>query len=263
MQRFGLKGQLFLGIMGAVTVCMIICAVATYSVFESVLLNIKDSHFRFVVNDVRTSISNLTALGLPLSSLQRSQDIIDKIHSRDPEIGSITIFGATGEIFYSTDTGDIGSTAAPDWLSNAKAGAEAGAQGDAIRSVGRMVAVAPLANPFGDFAGGVALQVGATGLPLQLEEGGLLLAGLSIASLFLTAIGAWLSVKRAFGGLAEGLKQGASYLEALVNGHRNQPSPELPDWLGVSYERYTARARRTLKLLDRAMASAARVDEHR
>jgi hypothetical protein len=263
MQRFSIRGRLFVGVLGAVTVCATVSAVATHQAFERVLLDINESHFRFVVNDVRTSITNLTALGLPLSALHRSQDIIDKIHSRDPEVGSIVIFGALGEILFSTDLGEIGSSVSPEWLDNAKAGAEAGADGEQVRSIRKTVAVAPLANSFGDFTGGVALRLGATGLPLQLEEGALLLAGLAIAGLLLAAFGAWFGVRAGFGPLADGLRQGANHMEALVNGSQDAKPLTLPPWLRPAFERYAARVRRTLKLLDRATATAARVDEHR
>lgn len=257
MQRIGLRGKLFLSLIAVVAVCATVAAIFTYRAFESVLLDIKDAHFRFVVNDVSTSVTNLTALGLPLSALHRSQDIIEKVRTRDAEIGSIVIFGQNGDILYSTDLGEIGSNVPPDWLAAAKTNAD----GQSPPLAGGMVTVAALGSTFGDFAGGVALRSGATGLPLQLEEGAMVLAGLVLASLLVAGAVAWCCIQLLFGPLANGLKRGAGHLEAVVNG-RQAPSLAKPAWFRPAFERYVARVRRSLKLLSRGMSTAARIDEH-
>ena len=256
MQSLSLTAKLWAHVLAVATVCLGLSAVLAHAGFERVLLDLKEGHFRFVVNDVGGSIRNLTAIGLPLSALRRCQDVIDQVKSDDPEIGAIVIFGPTGEVLYSTDQGEIGTAVPPAWL------AVSGGTGTTTRTTDELVVAAPLNNGLGDFAGGVALRFAVANLAPHLEEAWLLLGGLAAAGLALAAVAGWLGVRRVAGPLARGLRQGAVGLLALARTGAATTPKSLPAWLLPLFQRYVARARRCLEAIDHGMAVASDIDEH-
>lgn len=236
----------FLGLITAVPV--------TYFVVDRVLIDIKETQLRSELNDIGNSVTNLISVGLPLSALRRTQDLIERGRNRNPQIGAILVFDASGQILYSTDLGEVGRSVPTGWRD--------AAAGINVRTDSELVAIAPLFNSFGSKTGGMALRYALANMASQREELWLLLVAVAAVGLGLTAaLADWLTgrILRHFRG---GVEAVIADMESLV---ASRPSSELPDtgspWLMGRYRPFAARARSTLADLERYTRDLARMDE--
>lgn len=225
-------------------------AVVTHRAMDRVLLDLKREHFRFVVNDVRTTVNNLTVLGLPLPALRRIQDILERARRRDPEIGAVFVYDTSGKIIYSTDLGEIG-TALP----------EQPGDGGATSADDGIMLTASLTNSFGSVAGGVALRYNGRHLERQREDAWILLGAAAIAGLMAAGVGALIGARAALADLYRGIEAAVADLQALLSGGAAQPLPDDPHWLRAGHAAYADRGRRILRQVDDLEAEVAHLDE--
>lgn len=194
-------------------------------------------------------------VGLPLSALRRTQDLIERARSRDPQIGAIVVFDQTGQIYYSTDLGEIGLSIPPEW--------QGGLGNGSILGNDELVALIPLTNSFGTIAGGVALRFALSNMASQREALWLLIGSVSTVGLALAAGLAVMASKWLLITLRRGLDFVATDMEEIMTGTAyTQISGECcPEWVANHYRPFARQARQTMTDLESFSGELARLDE--
>jgi hypothetical protein len=251
-----LHKKLALCVSAASLVCLTVAAPITFLTIDNLLLDIKEKHLRFELNEVSNSVSNLMSVGLPLSALRRTQDLIERARSRDPQIGAIVVFDQTGQIYYSTDLGEIGLPIPDEW--------QGGKGGGTIRNHDELIAMIPLSNSFGSSAGGVALRFALSNMASQREALWLLIGTLSAVTLAMASGLATIASGRVLAGLRHGLGRVATDMQMIMAG--TSPAEidgtrSGPEWLMGRYRPFASRARQTVAKLEGFSGELTRLDE--
>lgn len=233
---------------------LVAAAPVIFMVVDQMLLDLKEKQLRSELNDIGNSITNLISVGLPLSALRRTQDLIERGRSRNPQIGAILVFDTAGRILYSTDLGEVGLSVPPPWQQRESVGTS--------RTVDELVAIAPLFNSFGSRTGGVALRYDLSHMASQREELWLLIVGVAVLALVATAVVAhWMS-GQIVGHLRDGVEAVIADMEAMVAGRPPPGIPEAaPPWVFTRYRPFADRAQSTLARLDGYTRDLTRIDE--
>lgn len=132
-----------------------------YAKFDSTFADLEQSRFNVLAQSLSQSVENGLGLGLQLSELRNTQEIVDRISAENAAVTSLSVFNARGErLFGSGAVLADGQSVYRDGLT-AFVGREraaedvsywAGEDADAF-GVGR-----PLINPFDQIVGGVYLR---------------------------------------------------------------------------------------------------------
>jgi hypothetical protein len=249
-----LQKKLAFCVIAAAFVGLVVAAPVTFMVADQMLLDLKEKQLRSELNDIGNSITNLIGVGLPLSALRRTQDLIERGRSRNPQIGAIVVFDTGGQILYSTDLGEVGLSVPAPWRQRESVGS--------FRTDEELVAIAPLFNSFGSRVGGVVLRYALSNQTSLREELWLLIAGVEVLVLVATAaLADWMS-----GSVTRNLRGGIDAviadMEAMLAG---RPSPGLPSaaplWVLGRYRPFADRAQSTLVRLDGYTRDLTRIDE--
>lgn len=256
MHRMSLEGKLALSVIVSLSVSLVLGACIWAKIADEVLVDLKEDHLRFELNEIRNSVGKVTDIGLPLSALRRIQDVIDAARSRDPEIGAVLVYDTAGTIIYSTDVGEIGAAIPAPWRGVADWGA--------VRSADDgLVVMARLSNSFGNPMGGVALRLERSQLDRDREESWFFLIGLVLANGLAGALWVAWAVRRRLASCRRGVRDAMKDLAAVV-AVRAPPDPPVlaaDHWLADSYAPFAEGLRRSLAGLDGYADEVSRLDE--
>lgn len=146
-----------------ITLTILIVIVATVSLtaylnhakFERSLNNLARSRFAFVLGDIKNTIEISMNLGLQLTTLRNTQEVLEREQAQDRQILAIDVYDDANVFVFSTQGDAVGKTAPSAWLRQAAAAGE-GAwsidEGDAT------VIGVTLVNNFDKVVGGVVLR---------------------------------------------------------------------------------------------------------
>lgn len=143
-----LRIKLGLAFLAGVALSLALVVYAALDTFDRELRTVKASHFGFTVDEIAHAITVRTDLGLRLETIPEIAALLDRTQAADPDIDRLLVFGADGQVVFSTDQTDLGTTV--------KAGDRTGRW---IEADERAVTVgSPLINNFGKVVGGVLLE---------------------------------------------------------------------------------------------------------
>lgn len=172
-------------------------AFLTFFKYESTLSGLISSRFEVTVSDVAGTIRNGLALGVSLSELHNTQDVIDKVKLSDREISSIQVFELNGNLpartVYHTRRVGIGSQLPSSW----KIVMEQAAPGSiwTLRDDGVNVIGTTILNKFNEAVGAIAVRYGQDNMALQSKymrkEFFILLGQIIMAIAFFLLIGSY------------------------------------------------------------------------
>jgi hypothetical protein len=167
------------------TLCLLVPLVVTAGLVAAVgslgLLKahgeLVDARYRFVAGQIRSTVEQGLTIGLPLADLRQTADILSRTAARDPDIASIIVFGGDGRVRFATDSRRVGEPAEE----------AAALPGDPVAppitvedlEPGRL-ALAPLANAYGDRGGGLAVRYGLIGETVRVEHTVAVVAGTAL-----------------------------------------------------------------------------------
>ena len=112
----GLAARITLVVVAILGAGVAMTAVLSAHKFERTLADFLTSRFEFKVNDIRRRIETQLDLGLTLSDLQDSPEILEEYLQNDEQILSIEVFDETGAVLFSTDPSFVGDLVVEEWL---------------------------------------------------------------------------------------------------------------------------------------------------
>lgn len=118
-------------------------------------LAVRDARFEFLVQTIRSRIEANVNLGLMLSGLGATQDLLERSRVQDADILSVDVFDDQGNMLFSSDRGGLGDRVPADWLAGCTAAQPAA---PALPDAGERLVCAPLLNNYDRVAGAVALR---------------------------------------------------------------------------------------------------------
>jgi hypothetical protein len=225
-----------------------------------------DARYRFVAGQIRSTLEQGLTLGLPLADLRQTDDILARTAARDPDIASIIVFDGDGRVRFATDPRRVGEPAE-------EAAALPGEPGAPPITVEDLepgtLAVAPLANAYGDRGGGLAVRYGLVGETVRIEHTVAVVAGTAlglavagIAVLLLAAHGVLAGPRRTLGGVAARFSALAARPRAGAGGPTQAaaPRPDRIDLNGAA-EAFEARTAAAWRTIAARQAEIERLDE--
>lgn len=104
--------------LAGIAVCTLATLAVGFGAFESAYERLQLSRFKFLATETKVSIEYLLSVGLPLQPSTTLTEVIDTVRAESSDVDSVAILDATGQVIYSTDTGEIGERL-PGLLTNA------------------------------------------------------------------------------------------------------------------------------------------------
>ncbi len=219
--------------------------------FADILRGLDDSRVSVVTLDTSRRLRQAVDLGLPLKDIAESRSIVDALIDDYPELQSVSIFDARGQLLVHGGSAlNGGSAGAPSaWTAGNRQ-----AEGEVwrIEDPASFVVGAPVVNNFGKLEGGVAVRYSKAryssiveGLTTELLEAAVLLF---LASGLLAVLGTAAALWR--------LTRTARYLRrSIENLLKPSPDPMVADADLAEFVGYSASVRETAAQLAAAEAS--------
>ena len=110
--------KVVLVLLASIAVCTLATLAIGFGAFESAYERLQLSRVEFLATEIKVSIEYLLSVGLPLQPSNTLSEVIDTVRAESSDVDSVAILGATGQVLYSTDTGEIGERL-PGLLTNA------------------------------------------------------------------------------------------------------------------------------------------------
>jgi len=155
----------------------------------------RQSHETYVLGNLRSVIEANLTLGLTLEQSSSLQQLIEREKSGMPDIRDISVYGASGQVLYSTDQGRQGRPIPTDWARAAGAEGVWCIDDDTVRSCG-----IALQDELGRTAGGLVLAAPHTARAYSLQSWlarGLPTLALAVMASLVAGLGAvWLARRR-------------------------------------------------------------------
>ncbi|HEY0834705.1 MAG TPA: hypothetical protein VGE72_12425, partial [Azospirillum sp.] len=106
------------GIAGALAVVVLAGGMIAFQLGDTARaqLAVRDARFQFLVQTIRSRVEANIHLGLMLSGLGATQDLLERSRVQDADILSIDVFDDQGNMLFSSDRGGIGDRVPADWL---------------------------------------------------------------------------------------------------------------------------------------------------
>jgi hypothetical protein len=217
----------------AILVCMMaaICAFA-YWKLEDAVSGMVRSRYGVVVESLKSSIEDRSALGIPLYQQRAIQDQLERYKEEDSRIVDIEVFNSEGDILFNSDRGSIGARVPVSWMGILSDPNWNG--GEAADEDSRMVGTA-IMGPFGQPSGAVVLRYPASYLDARL---GPLIDRLAALALVLVGMFGLLALVGAHILLAP-IRSGLGRMEAELNAlvlSSSQDSVPMPDSQDRSFD---------------------------
>ena len=107
-------------ILGIVFFSVSLLVFLTYFKYESTLSTLVRSRFSVIANDIQSTISNGLSLGVTLTELRTTQEVLEQAKSGDDQILSIKVFELidenSGKILYNTRLAGVGGSVPESWI---------------------------------------------------------------------------------------------------------------------------------------------------
>lgn len=251
-----LTAKITLAILAILACSLTLTAFLNLYKYEKTYLQLAQSRFGFVVFDIKATVENSLNLGLPLSALRNTQNVIERETAQDDQILSIEVFDQDGETQFSTNRGGIGNRVPRHWLA-------ARGDGDAWSEIDDQAIVvgAPLINNFGQTVGGIALRYSRAHFDLKVWDMQLELMrvaiGIFAAAGIVAAVGVYLLFRSARRRLAQ--------MEMSLRRIAESPTPafdraEAATDLERSVARFELKAREAIETIAAADREVDRID---
>jgi len=111
--------RLTLASAGALLVVVSVMVFLNYTKFQSIFTSFYTSRIDYTIRDMKDTIEFSLRLGLPISDLKNTQDLVDEVKKGDDEILSAQIFDPSGSVIFSTDKHAKVQKAADPWQKKA------------------------------------------------------------------------------------------------------------------------------------------------
>ena len=137
---------------------VVVTNLLNYYKYQSTLRELVQSRFEVVGQDIKHSIEGSVNLGIPLSQIENTQEILNRVKAGDEQIISIEVFeisGTEGKRIFGTESSVIGQKVPGDWVKSAERADAATWQFDEDDAYGLGIA---LINNFNKRIGGVVLR---------------------------------------------------------------------------------------------------------
>lgn len=146
-------------------------ALLTFFKYESTLAGLIASRFEVTVIDVAGTIRNGLALGVSLSELHNTQEVIEKVRGSDQQIRSIQVFELSGpeegRTIYHTRKVGIGAVIPSQWkmvINHSNPGSIWSLREDGVNVIGTTIL-----NKFNEQVGGIAVRYGQDAMNHQVH----------------------------------------------------------------------------------------------
>lgn len=106
---------------GALLMVVSVMVFLNYTKFQSIFTAFYTSRIDYTIRDMKDTIEFSLRLGLPISDLKNTQDLVDKVKKGDDEILAAQIFDPGGMVIFSSQKESKTRQAAPEWREKAKA----------------------------------------------------------------------------------------------------------------------------------------------
>jgi len=139
---------------GALFMVVSVMVFLNYTKFQSIFTAFYTSRIDYTIRDMKDTIEFSLRLGLPISDLKNTQDLVDKVKKGDDEILDAQIFDPGGTIIFSTQKELRARQAAAEWQKKAAASTDIWF----IYQQEAMVVGIPLLNAIDQVAGTLVLN---------------------------------------------------------------------------------------------------------
>ncbi len=187
-----------------ILILALVCCALT-AVFGATLLTVRieqqaidqtrHAHEEYVLGNLRSTIEANLTLGLPLEQSASLQRLIEREKSGMPDIRDISVYGASGQVLYSTDQGKLGGVMPAAWEQAASAEGVWCINDPNVRSCG-----IALQDELGRTAGGLVLVAPHAARAYSLQAWlarGLPTLALAVIAALVAGLGAlWLAHRR-------------------------------------------------------------------
>jgi len=113
--------RLTLASAGALLMVVSVMVFLNYTKFQSIFTSFYTSRIDYTIRDMKDTIEFSLRLGLPISDLKNTQDLVDAAQKGDEEILSAQIFSPGGTVIFSTQKDLQTRNAAAEWQKKAAA----------------------------------------------------------------------------------------------------------------------------------------------
>lgn len=182
--------------------------VATYLALSGVAERQQEDRILFRLENLRAGVEANLSLGLQLTQVGGTQDLLERAHSTDTVLQALDVFSGDGVSVYSTDRGVKGEPVPAEWREAAQAGrAENHWRHE---GPGELVLGLPIRNDLGDVVGHIVSitspqQALATDLTGFLQRVALWLVPLGLAAAIIAAFVLSRKIARPYGVIADAL----------------------------------------------------------
>ena len=104
-----------LAILGATSLGLALSAALVFGGLDRLSLRTAEANVDFLSTQLRETIEANVSLGLPLSDIRLTQDLIERAKLADPQVLAVEVFSPDGVSLFNTDRGSIGEAIAPAW----------------------------------------------------------------------------------------------------------------------------------------------------
>lgn len=163
-----------LAILAATCLGIALCATLVFGGLDRLSLRTAEANVDFISTQLRETIEANVSLGLPLSDIRLTQDLIERAKLADPQVLAVEVFSPDGVSLFNTDRGSIGEPISPAWqlairyrIVNERW---------RVEELENIVVGQPIRNDFGEPVGYLALTVSGEARGLHAEA---VLAGLA------------------------------------------------------------------------------------
>jgi len=165
--RDTLVGRFVIALTVIVIVSLSLTAYLNHFKFQKSFSGLVQSRFAFVGREIKSAIEESMGVGLALTQLRTTQDIIERMKQQDADIRSVEVFDQQGQVIFSTDRAGIGETIPKAWT-RANRQAKPGDTWQWSDADGHAVGL-PVVNPLGLVEGGVVLTYSSAVLDARIE----------------------------------------------------------------------------------------------
>jgi len=168
-----------LAVLGATSVGLALCVALVFGGLDRLSLRTAEANVDFLSTQLRETIEANVSLGLPLSDIRLTQDLIERVKLADPQILAVEVFSPDGISLFNTDRGSIGEPIASAWQLAIRY--RIVGERWRVEELENIVVGQPIRNDFGEPVGYLALAVSGEARDLHAEA---VLAGLAQRALF-------------------------------------------------------------------------------